>query len=51
MTFELIPEEDASPGEWVYLPLDDSDHEHEWERLTTPRGVAYRCTICWDRTD
>jgi hypothetical protein len=47
ITLEVV----EGPFDWVALPDDDADHEHDWQPIATPRGQAYQCQICWDRTD
>jgi hypothetical protein len=49
ITLEVV----EGPFDWVALPDDDADHEHDWRPVlaTNASGRAYRCEICWDRTD
>jgi hypothetical protein len=53
MEFQILSPEEASKLEWVSLPDDDADHDHDWQPVwsTNFAGRAYQCQICWDRTD
>lgn len=52
MTQEEVDECNAAVKAGGEYFLDDiTDCLHDWQPINTPRGRAYQCEKCWDRTD